>query len=80
MKRGGKVHAKVITNAASTTLMLVMDKEGAPDSIVYTDYQDGYNAPDVSKFEHYMINHSLLFVDQGNHINGIERFWNWVKR
>jgi transposase len=28
----------------------------------------------------YRINHSKLFVDQKNHINGIENFWNQAKR
>ena len=33
-----------------------------------------YNALDVSEFKHYRINHSKLFAQNQNHINGIENF------
>ena len=53
-----------------------------PDSIVYTDSFKSYNALDVSEFTHYRINHnhSKTFVNDKNHINGIENFWNQAKR
>jgi transposase len=35
---------------------------------------------DVSDFKHFRINHSKLFADKRNHINGIENFWNQAKR
>jgi len=35
---------------------------------------------DVSDFKHFRINHSELFADKKNHINGIENFWNQAKR
>jgi transposase len=34
----------------------------------------------VAEFKHYRINHSKLFANQHNHINGIENFWNQAKR
>jgi transposase len=34
----------------------------------------------VTDFRHYRINHSKLFADKRNHINGIENFWNQAKR
>ena len=51
-----------------------------PDSIVYTDTWKSYNALDVSEFKHFRINHSELFADSYNHINGIENFWSQAKR
>jgi transposase len=51
-----------------------------PDSIVYSDSLPSYNALDVSGFRHLRINHSKLFADGKNHINGIENFWNQAKR
>ena len=51
-----------------------------PDSIVYSDCWRGYNVLDVSDFHHFRINHSKLFADCHNHINGIENFWNQTKR
>ena len=35
---------------------------------------------DVSAFKYFRIKHSELFADKQNHINGIENFWNQVKR
>ena len=34
----------------------------------------------VSEFHHMRINHREQFADRGNHINGIENFWNQAKR
>ena len=51
-----------------------------PDGIVYTDSWRAYNALDTSEFKHYRINHSKLFAEQTNHINGIEDFWSQAKR
>lgn len=76
LKRGGKVYAKIISDAKSSTLMPIIQKKVKPDSIVYTDYWRGYNVLDVSEFKHYRINHSKLFAHKHNHINGIENFWN----
>jgi len=51
-----------------------------PDSIVYSDCWKANNVLDVSDFKHFRINHSVLFADVHNHINGIENFWNQAKR
>ena len=51
-----------------------------PDSIVYSDGYQSYSVLDVSEFKHYRINHSKLFANEKNHINGIENFWNQAKR
>mgnify|MGYP003879774841 CR=1 FL=1 len=80
LKRGGKVHAVIIPDAKSLTLMGIMRERIRPDSIVYTDSFRSYDVLDVSEFHHQRINHSELFVDAHNHINGIENFWNQAKR
>jgi transposase len=80
LKRGGKVYTKVIPDASSATLMPIIDRKICPDSIVYTDCWTAYNAIDMTKFYHDRINHSELFADRHNHINGIENFWNQAKR
>ncbi len=50
-------------------------------SVVYTDHLASYNILDVSGFKHRRVNHSHEFVSRrGNHINGIENFWNQSKR
>jgi transposase len=71
LKRGGKVYAKVIPDAKGKVV---------PDSIIYSDTFRSYDVLDVSNFKHLRINHSELFSDHKNHINGIENFWNQAKR
>ena len=80
LKRGGKVYTAVIVNAKAETLIPLIKEKVKPDSIVYTDALGSYNSLDVSEFHHLRINHSELFADQRNHINGIENFWNQAKR
>jgi transposase len=80
LKRGGKVHAVMTLDAKSLTLMGIMRDRIRPDSIVYTDSFRSYDVLDVSEFHHHRINHSELFADAHNHINGIENFWNQAKR
>ena len=80
LKRGGKVHAVVIPNARSDTLIPIIRDKIRPDSIVYTDCFAAYDVLDVSEFHHVRINHSQTFAEKRNHINGIENFWNQAKR
>ena len=80
LKRGGKVYTAIIPNAKTETLLPIIQQQVKPDSIVYTDTFRAYNALDVSDFHHRRINHSTLFADRENHINGIENFWNQAKR
>ena len=80
LKRGGKVYTAIIPNAKTETLLPIIEEKVTLDSIVYTDTFKAYNALDVSDFHHMRINHSKLFADRHNHINGIENFWNQAKR
>ena len=80
LKRGGKVFTKVVNDTKAITLMPLITRKVAPDSVVYTDCYRSYNALDVSAFHHHRINHSALFATGKNHINGIENFWNQAKR
>ena len=80
LKRKGKVYTQIILDTKSNTLMPIIRNNIEPDSIIYTDTFKSYNALDVSEFKHHRINHSKLFADKNNHINGIENFWNQAKR
>lgn len=80
LKRGGKVYTQIIPDAQGSTLVPIIERKVVPDSIVYSDCWRGYNTLDVTDFKHYRINHSKLFADKKNHINGIENFWNQAKR
>jgi transposase len=81
LKRGGLVHAVMIQDAKSATLVSIIRERVQPDSIVFTDAFRSYDVLDVSEFQHVRINHTTAFVEPlGNHINGIENFWNQAKR
>ncbi len=80
LKRGGRVYTKIIPNATSATLMPIISHKVIPDSIVYSDCWRDYNVLDVCEFKHFRINHSKLFSDKHNPINGIENFWRQAKR
>ena len=71
LKCGGKVYTKIMPDASSATLFPIIERKVVPDSIVYSDCWRGYSVLDVSEFKHYRINHSKLFADKQNHINGI---------
>jgi transposase len=80
LKRAGKVHAVMIADARAATLAGIIRDCVKPDSVVYTDAYRSYDVLDVSEFHHRRVNHTEQFVDAGNHINGIENFWNQAKR
>jgi transposase len=80
LKRGGKVYTAIIPNAKTETILPIIEEKVNPESIIYTDTFKAYDALDVSDFHHMRINHSELFADRRNHINGIENFWNQAKR
>lgn len=80
LKRRGQVHVVIVPDARSATLIPIIRQKIRPDSVVYTDSFRSYDVLDVSEFRHLRINHSVLFADQRNHINGIENFWNQAKR
>ena len=80
LKRRGKVYACTVPNAKTETLIPIIEEKVTPDSIVYTDTFRSYKALDISDFHHRRIDHSKLFSQKQNHINGIENFWNQAKR
>lgn len=80
LKRGGRVYTAIVPDCAASTLIPIISEQVTPDSIVYTDSFRAYDSLDTSAFKHLRINHSLLFAEGRNHINGIENFWNQAKR
>ena len=80
LKRCGKVYSKIIPDASGATLIPIIERKVVHDSIVYSDFWRRYNVLDMSDFHHFRVNHSTLFADRHNHINGIENFWNQAKR
>ena len=60
-----------VTGVNVKTATKFIEDKVTPDSIVHTDTFRACNALDVSDFHHRRINHSQLFADGRNHINGI---------
>jgi len=52
LKRGGKVYTQVITGAKSGTLIPIIRRKIAPDSIVYSDCWRAYSSLDTQGFRH----------------------------
>ena len=77
---GVQANTTIIPNAKTETLLPIIREYVGPDSIVYMDTFGAYNALDVSDFHHHRVNHSKIFADKQNHINGIETFWKLAKR
>jgi transposase len=62
------------------TLIGIIRQRIGPDSIVSADSLGSCEFLDVSEFHHRRINHSEVFANERNPINGIGNFWNQAKR
>jgi transposase len=89
LKRGGQVHAVMIPNLRSTTLMPIIRQRVQPDAIVYSDGYFSYDVLDVSEFHHVRIEPQATpggrykgrgYAQGRAHIKGIENFWSQAKR
>ena len=66
----------------SATINEIILKYVMPGSIVYTDGWRGYNSLKTLGFEHFVVDHSVSFVDYETkvHTNTIEGCWSAVKK
>lgn len=80
IERGGNVKARPVKNTKAKTLSsLVRENIDTNCSVVVTDEYIGYSQ--LKKFaHHHRINHSIWYVDNGEHTNSIESFWALLKR
>lgn len=77
-QRDGSVIAQTIPNTSKGTLQAFIDRNAAPDAVVYTDTHSSYNG---IKFKHLAVNHTVgEYVRDQAHTNGIESFWALLKR
>ncbi len=79
LKRNGKVYTQIIKNASTKELMPIIKDLINKKSTVYTDKWKAYDGLVLGGYKHKRINHSKLFSEKENHINGIENFWGWSK-
>jgi transposase-like protein len=79
LERKGRVLAKVIESTNRETLHKEVKEHIEKDSNLFTDEWLSYRGLD-SDYIHQVINHSIEYVKDNVHTNGIENFWALLKR
>lgn len=71
----------MIADCGRATLLLIIRRKVAPNSVVYPDSWSAYDTLWVEGYRHEGVNHDEeLVADGGRHINGIENFWSQAER
>ncbi len=79
--RSGKVWAELIDNTEAIDLQPIIQKKVKPGSTIYSDTWRGYTGIAAKGYVHRLVEHRKEYVSQqGNHINGLEGFWGYLKR
>lgn len=80
--RKGKVWAKVVPDVEAKTLMPLIRRRVKRGSIVYSDTWKSYTGIAAKGYVHRLVEHGKgEYSDgKGNHINGLEGFWGYLKR
>jgi transposase-like protein len=78
-RESGKVRAFVVPSTQKATLHKKIRENVLKGAVLYTDAWTGYS--DLRKrYVHYVINHSIEYVNGHIHTNSIESFWALLKR
>ena len=79
--RNGKVWAELIDNVEARQLQPRIVKQVKKGSVVFSDTWRGYTGIAAKGYVHRLVKHSKNnYVTNGNHINGLEGFWGYLKR
>jgi len=80
--RSGQVWAEVVPNVEANTLLPLLRKQVATGSIVCSDTFRSYTRVAAKGYVHRLVRHEEQeYSDgKGNHINGLEGFWGYLKR
>lgn len=80
--RNGKVWAELIDNVEAIDLQPIIEMKVKKGSIICSDTWRGYTGIAAKGYVHRMVEHSKgEYSDKkGNHINGLEGFWGYLKR
>lgn len=80
--RNGQVWAEMVDGIGEDTLLPLIAKKVVPGSTVCSDTWKGYTGIASRGYVHRMVNHGeRQYTDgKGNHINGLEGFWGYLKR
>ncbi|HEX8607066.1 MAG TPA: IS1595 family transposase [Pedobacter sp.] len=79
LERKGNVRAKVIESVDRETLHSEIKEQVEEGSNLFTDEWRAYQGLDEA-YVHDVINHSIEYVRDNVHTNGIENFWSLLKR
>lgn len=79
LHRGGEVRATVVPNIRRGTLHSHVRQHVELGAAVYTDALRSYSGLDED-FAHGVVDHAEKYVDGRVHVNGLESFWNLLKR
>jgi len=80
--RSGQVWAEVVPNVEANTLLPLLRKRVVTGSIVCSDTFRSYTGVAAKGYVHRLVRHEEQeYSDgKGNHINGLEGFWGYLKR
>jgi len=80
--RSGLVWAELITNAEAVNLQPLIQKKVKTGSTIMSDTWRGYTGIATKGYVHRLVKHEKdsYVSEEGNHINGLEGFWGYLKR
>lgn len=80
--RSGQVFAEVVGNIEAKDLHPLIEKQVKKGTTICSDTWRGYTGIAAKGYVHRSVNHSKQeYSDgKGNHINGLEGFWGYLKR
>ena len=80
--RNGQVWAEVVDNVEAETLQPLISRKVSTGSTVCSDTWKAYTGIAARGYVHRLVNHGeKQYSDgKGNHINGLEGFWGFLKR
>jgi transposase len=80
--RNGTVWAEVVDNVEAGTLQPLISQKVSTGSVICSDTWKAYTGIAAQGYVHRLIDHSERQYSngKGNHINGLEGFWGYLKR
>jgi len=79
--RSGQVWAELVSNVESSRIQPLIQKQVKRGSTICSDTWRGYTGIALKGYVHRLVEHKKEYVSrQGNHINGLEGFWGYLKR
>lgn len=80
--RGGKVLAKIVSGIEAKDLQPLIEKQVKRGSTICSDTWRGYTGLAAKGYVHRLVEHgeNQYSDKKGNHINGLEGFWGYLKR